>query len=134
MAGTTERSVCDNYHHGIAASPLTLTILQDLQWVLIIQFVRWQLYNPLFLSKSGKRGLQYQAYIQWYDAIMKVLCFISLETLSLKFLATLCPWYSVTCFLILTHEHDKLIRIKWDYLNATSWINNFGCQVGYKSW
>ncbi len=98
MASTTQRSVCDNYHGGIAASPLTLTLLtllQDLQWVLIIQFVRWQLYNPLFLSKSGKRGLQYQAYIQWYDAIMKVLCFISLETLSLKFLATLCPWYIV---------------------------------------
>lgn len=131
MASTTQRSVCDNYHGGIAAiSPLTLTLLQDLQWVLIIQFVRWQLYNPLFLSKSWKRGLQYQAYIQWYDAIMKVLCFISLETLSLKFLATLRPWYSVNCSFILTHEHEKLNRIKWDYLNATSWINNFGCQVG----
>ncbi len=92
---------------------------------MIIQFVRWQLYNPLFLSKSWKRGLQYQAYIQWYDAIMKVLCFISLETLSLKFLATLHPWYS-NCFFILTHDHEKLNWIKWDYLNATSWINKFG--------
>ncbi len=107
-------------------SLLTLALLQGLQWVLIIQFVRWQLYNPLFLSKSGKRGLQYQAYIQWYDAIMKVLCFISLEALSLKFLATLHPWYIVNCFFILTHEHEKLNRIKWDYFNATSWIHNFG--------
>jgi len=118
--------VRDNYHRGIADSPLTLTLLQDLQWVLIIQFFRWQLYNPLFLSKSRKRGLQYQADIQWYSAILKVLCFISLETLSLQFLATLCPWYSVNCFFILTHEHGKLNRIKWDYLNASSWINTFG--------
>jgi hypothetical protein len=41
-------------------------------------------------------------------------------------LATFCPWYSANCFFILTHEHEKLNRIKWDYLNATTWNNNFG--------